>query len=146
MTDPDLPLFVYGTLRDPDVLTLVLGRKDLPVPVPAHLPDHRAVRYPGRDYPGIVPQADASAPGLLLWGLSPADLRILDAFEGQEYQRRPARVMVNGQAVPAALYWPMASIAADAEGWSLEAWASEHKAGFLEREAETLAGLRRAPG
>ena len=61
-----LPLFVYGTLRDPDLLAAVLGRKLRPGGQHmARAPGFRAVHYPGRIYPALIRVPGAAAEGLL---------------------------------------------------------------------------------
>jgi len=82
-------LFVYGTLLFPDVLQAVLGR--VPIMTPASLPGWRAAALPGRVYPGLVPATDGSgrgAAGQVLTGLSAGEWAVLDAFEGDAYDRR----------------------------------------------------------
>ena len=102
-----LPLFVYGTLRDPDLLPAVLGR---PLP-PGSVHDavasgFRAVHYPGRIYPALVRAPGGSAPGLLLTGLTPFERDLLDAFEGEEYLRGTVPVMVGEELHEADAYLP----------------------------------------
>ncbi|MBE0581268.1 gamma-glutamylcyclotransferase family protein [Devosia sp.] len=61
------PLFLYGTLRDPDILAAVLGRtvavRQL---IAATAPDCVAVYFPGRVYPVLLRRPGSAAPGLLL--------------------------------------------------------------------------------
>ena len=45
-------LFVYGTLRDPDVLGAVLGRPATGLNAAA--PGYAVVNYPGRVYPALL--------------------------------------------------------------------------------------------
>jgi hypothetical protein len=57
-----LPLFVYGTLRDPDLLAAVLGRKLRPAGQHvARAPGFRAIYYPGRIYPALIREPGAAA-------------------------------------------------------------------------------------
>ncbi|MET7640063.1 gamma-glutamylcyclotransferase family protein [Streptomyces sp. NPDC005438] len=79
------PVFVYGTLRFPDVLRKLLGR--VPESSPAVLPGWRPAALDGRPYPGLVP-AEGEARGLLLRDLGPGEYRTLDEYEGPEYERR----------------------------------------------------------
>ncbi|QDZ12016.1 gamma-glutamylcyclotransferase family protein [Devosia ginsengisoli] len=136
-------LFIYGTLQDADVLGAVLGR---PVVVAglrrAVAPGFRAVVHPGRVYPALVASGDEAAPGLLLDNLSHLDLAVLDAFEGEEYRRRPISVLVDGVGHPADAYLPLAAISANAPVWSLADWTSVHKPAVLGRETETATALR----
>ena len=77
-----LPLFVYGSLRDPRVRARVLGaRPDLPT-CPAALYGHARQMVPGFDYPFLVPaEADARVEGELILGLADADYPVLDRYE-----------------------------------------------------------------
>jgi gamma-glutamylcyclotransferase (GGCT)/AIG2-like uncharacterized protein YtfP len=141
MTLPSL--FVYGTLRDPDVRTLVLGRPIAPAnALPATAPGHAAVFYPGRTYPALIEAPGGAAPGTLLTGLTADDLAVLDAFEGPEYARRPVEIIVSGTPRTADVYWPAIEIVATAPPWHLGAWTSRHKAAFLAAETRNLAELR----
>ena len=137
------PLFVYGTLRDPDVLRLVLGAMPDPASVLlADAPDCRAVYYPQRTYPALVPLLGATAPGLLLTALTPADLTVLDGFEGLEYSRGGVDVIVGGVRSSADVYWPVATISPEAESWSLAGWVARHKTAFMGTETQRVAELR----
>jgi len=142
MTTANRTLFVYGTLRDRDVLSRVLGR----VPgttLEARAPDCRVVYYPGRSYPALVRgEPGVAAEGLLLTDLNAPDFEVLDAFEGDEYVRGPIEIIVNGALGTADVYWPVAAIAADAAGWSLADWTARHKAAFLATETQSVAELR----
>jgi len=129
LSQPARPLFVYGTLRAPEVLAGVLGRV---VPAgrlrPATASGHRAALYPGRAYPAIVPARAEALPGLLVEGLSDAEIARLDAFEGDEYRRGPLVVDTGGGAVAADVYWPSIAIPDGAPGWTFEAFRREHEA------------------
>jgi hypothetical protein len=137
------PLFVYGTLRDPDVLSLVLGATPDPATViAAEAPDCRTVYYPRRSYPALLPLIGATAPGLLLTALTAADLARLDGFEGPEYSRGPVEIIVSGARSSADVYWPVATISPEAENWSLAAWTARHKTAFMDTETQSAAELR----
>ena len=77
-----LPLFVYGSLRDPRVRARVLGEREELTTCPASLFGHARQTVPGFDYPFIVPaDADARVDGELILGLADADYSILDRYE-----------------------------------------------------------------
>jgi hypothetical protein len=136
-------LFVYGTLRDPDVLAAVLGRPyDMAGAAIARLSGHRVVFFPGRTYPALVAAAGRDAEGLALAALTPTDFAMLDAFEGDEYRRSGASVIVNGLAVQADVYFPRQPIGAAAAEWSFDTWVAKHKAEFLTAERENLVQQR----
>jgi ADP-ribose pyrophosphatase len=63
-------LFLYGTLRDPALLAVVLGEAPGPLE-PARLPGHAAMQVAGDSYPVIVADPCATADGLLLRGVGP---------------------------------------------------------------------------
>jgi gamma-glutamylcyclotransferase (GGCT)/AIG2-like uncharacterized protein YtfP len=83
--DPE-SLFVYGSLLFAEVLLALLDR--VPNRVPASAPGWRVASLPGRVYPGLVRGPD-TASGLLMTDLTPAEWRILDAFEDEAYELRP---------------------------------------------------------
>lgn len=130
-----LPLFVYGTLRDPDILAAVLGRtvssQDL---VAATAPDCAAVYFPGELYPALVTRLGHAAPGLLLMQPTSDDIAALDAFEGDQYRRGPLQATTPAGPVAAEVYWPAITVAPSAIDWTLERWMREHKPGVLSRE------------
>jgi hypothetical protein len=72
--------------------------------------------------------------------MTPEDLALLDVFEGNEYERRPLKVRVEGKLRPAQVYWPLSTIAADAAEWRFEDWRARHGAGMV--AAEGAAALR----
>lgn len=137
------PLFVYGTLRDPDLLAGILAR---PLPADAALaataPGFRAATYPARIYPGLVRAPGAAASGLLLTGLTPFECDLLDAYEGDEYRRDIIPVMVGEELHEAFAYLPAIAIPATAPAWTLEAWQATHKPRILASELATVAALR----
>jgi|GEM_PF-3655614 len=82
-----LPLFVYGTLRIPSVLTALLGQKQISSR-PAILNSVKRLCIQKEVYPGLVEGAWGSlVKGDLLFGLSRQDEELLDRFEGEEYQK-----------------------------------------------------------
>ncbi len=137
------PLFVYGTLRDPDLLAGILAR---PLAADAALaamaPGFRAVTYPARIYPGLVRAPGAAAPGLLLTALTAFECDLLDAYEGDEYRRAIIPVMIGEELHEAFAYLPAITIPATAPPWSLEAWQAAHKPRILATELATVAELR----
>ncbi|KAG8627995.1 hypothetical protein KVT40_003868 [Elsinoe batatas] len=99
----DNTLFFYGTLTFPPILHRVIhgpSNPTFPTPsssyvrtYPALLPSHRRHRVRGADYPAVIPSnPSASVRGTLAVGLTDADVRRLDIFEGEEYDRRKVGV------------------------------------------------------
>ncbi|MEI4470835.1 NUDIX domain-containing protein [Frigidibacter sp. MR17.24] len=74
-----MSVFLYGSLRDPALLAVVVGR--LPEVLPATLPDH-AVRAAGDEaFPQILPEAGATARGLVALGLTGDEIARLAFYE-----------------------------------------------------------------
>ncbi|SFD43265.1 gamma-glutamylcyclotransferase [Roseivivax sediminis] len=118
MTD----LFVFGTLRHVPLLTCVLGRAP-GAAEPAVLPGHRALAVKGEDFPVLAPDPEAEAPGLLLRGLSAAELERMDHYEGSYgYALAPVRVEAVEGLVPAQVYVPQADLPEATGPWDFEAW------------------------
>jgi hypothetical protein len=137
------PLFVYGTLRDPDILTGVLGRPLAPDSLlSATAPGFRAVPYPGRVYPALIRSPGAAAQGLVALGLTSFEHDLLDAFEGDEYRRDRIAVMIAEELHEADAYLPDVSVSQDAPDWTLAHWQAEHKAKVLAGERATANELR----
>ena len=77
-----LPLFIYGSLRDPRVRMHLLGARTDLATRSASLHGYARRMVPGFDYPFVVPaESDASVDGELLLGLTDADYTILDRYE-----------------------------------------------------------------
>ena len=139
-----LPLFVYGTLRDPQLLSAVLGRPLRADAMPvAAAPGYAVVHYPGRIYPALVRRPGAGAPGLALLDLTPFERDLLDAFEGEEYRREIVAIMIGEELHEAHAYMPAITIPAEAAAWTLEEWQARHKAKVLSAEAASADELRR---
>jgi hypothetical protein len=138
-----LPLFVYGTLRDPDLLAAVLGRQlRSGGQHVARAPGFRAVHYPSRVYPALIRVPGAAAEGLLLIDLSPFERDLLDAFEGEEYRRIPIAAMVEEDLFEADAYLPAIKVANAGEDWSLARWQAEHKRRVLDAEVASAIEIR----
>jgi gamma-glutamyl AIG2-like cyclotransferase len=137
------PLFVYGTLCDPDLLAGILARRLAgDAALPAAAPGFRAVHYPGRAYPALLRAAGAAAPGLALMDLTPFECDLLDAYEGEEYRRQLIPVMIADELHEADAYLPVAVMPADAEPWTLSAWQATHKPRALGAERAAVDLLR----
>ncbi len=89
-------LFAYGTLRAPELMQDIAGRR-LPR-CAARLLDHAAYPVRGAAYPGLVPEAGRLVRGVLWEGLDAAALRRLDRYEGALYVRRRVRALTDGGA------------------------------------------------
>ena len=128
------PLFVYGTLRDPEIRNGVVGRslpaRDLR---PARARGWRTVYFPGEVYPALVPAGSAStAAGLIVFGLTVLERKRLDAFEGDQYRVGTLRVESAKGTLDALAYFPAVDIGADAQPWDFERWTFRHRPGAIQ--------------
>ena len=125
---------------DRDVLATVLDR---PVAedemVPAWLHEHRRVRAATASYPLLV-----SSPGLVVGGVvfRPKDDRDdvrIQHFEDEEYAERWLIVhLAGGRRIDARVFFALEALQPTQEPWDLAAWASAHKAAFLEQCREWM--------
>ena len=86
MTHSGLPLFVFGTLMDEDVLKWVSGMDLSELELqPAVANGFKRRQVKGECFPVLVPSAQAKVSGLLIGGLTPLALQRTQFFEGDEY-------------------------------------------------------------
>lgn len=126
---PGDPLFVYGTLRFPEVLIELIGRT--PQLDAAWVSGRRAAALPERVYPGLVAAVGAVTHGAVLSGLTAAEWRVLDAFEDDEYDLVPVFAHVGDRDLPAWTYLWKSEVAA--QDWSVEYFATEHLPHYTDR-------------
>jgi gamma-glutamylcyclotransferase (GGCT)/AIG2-like uncharacterized protein YtfP len=88
------PLFAYGTLMDPEILTAVTGHARRGCP--ARLAGYRRFLVRGTQYPAVVPAMGRRVSGILYRGVSRRDWSRLDRFEGGLYRRQLVRVQIEG--------------------------------------------------
>ncbi|QBG48503.1 gamma-glutamylcyclotransferase [Verrucomicrobia bacterium S94] len=83
-------LFAYGTLMWPEVLESVTGRRI--AGTAAVLRGYRRLRVKGEHYPVVVPSSADCVEGVLYCGLTMQEFRLLDDFEGDQYDRIEADI------------------------------------------------------
>jgi gamma-glutamylcyclotransferase (GGCT)/AIG2-like uncharacterized protein YtfP len=118
-------LFVYGTLMVPEVIR---GVCDYQQPgESAVLDGYRRRVVAGEVYPAIVPDPDEQVSGRLYRGLSSRQTQLLDAFEGEMYQRRTVSLRIAAGIVAAEAYVLRDAYIRylSAELWSLEAFLTD---------------------
>ena len=124
-------IFVYGTLRDEQVLSAVLGH-EVAITIPARLPDHAPLLVKGEAYPMIRPAQGEAADGMILCQLPQADVDMLDKFEGDEYERTAALVYAaDGTAHEVYIYKDLHGKDDDGN-FDLEYWQHHLKDEFIE--------------
>ncbi len=136
-----MQFFFFGLLSDPEILNLVAGR---PVPgdpfPPARLLGHRLVHMRRETFPVLVAAPGRQVPGVLVDGLTEADVGRILFFESVEYEPRPVAVDYNSDTLEALAFATTAHALPDQEPWTFEDWRTRFKAHDL-REAELWMSL-----
>jgi len=83
LTEGPAAMFAYGTLQFAEVLRALLDR--VPVLTPGAVAGWRAAALAGRVYPGLV-QANGEVTGVLITGLTSAELHLIDEYESGPYE------------------------------------------------------------
>lgn len=128
-----VPLFLFGTLMDLDLLTYLLQRPvDVGDLMPATIHGFRRARASGASYPVLVAEPGGMVAGRLLRRMTNCDIARINHYESEEY-RAECRVVVTGEGVetPAWVYLGLDHLAPAAEPWSLAEWRAVHKPGFF---------------
>ena len=135
-------LFFYGTLRHVPLLELVLGRARTGLDISeASLADHGVYAVRDQIFPLIAQASGEVATGLLVRGLSPADLAALDFYEGGfDYALRPITVRLSsGEEAAAQVYFPAPGQWQPTGAWDLQAWIAQSGAVTLRAAEEVMA-------
>ena len=142
----NLPLFVYGSMRDVEVRSLVLGRTPPALRTePAWMPGAAAAVVPGESYPYLVSVEGARACGELVHGLDERCLDRIVFFEGDEYAFVECEVeRAGGERVAAMHFGGVAIAQAPVVAWSLRRWQAREKPAFLSMTREYMALWPRA--
>ncbi len=128
--DETHPLFAYGTLRDADILRLVVKNSDHLILQPAVLPGWRAVFWRGRSYPGIIPSPGATVDGAIISGLTATDWQNLASYEGAAYRLEICHPSFQGKIHPAWVFKPCRRRDLTTRPWTLDGWQRLHKNNF----------------
>lgn len=124
---PELPLFLFGTLRDPALFAVVFGRPQEGLACrPALLPGHAAMRVEGADFPVLVAAPSCRQPGLLVAGLGPEEIGRGVFYESSGYRLAPVRLRAAGRAVAARAFLPTGRLPVSGERWRLAPWQRRH--------------------
>jgi hypothetical protein len=132
-------LFFYGTLLDPDVRSLVLGRFVAPEElVPAVLPHFRRIYVAGRSYPMILPHRGGAVDGVVATCLTRDDLARIALYEGDGYRLERQMVVpvnpqgrANDERFAAWIYRSRPATRPSAREWRLSVWQSKEKASYV---------------
>lgn len=145
-----MKLFFFGTLMDPEVREIVMGRSMPDDAVePALAQGFRRVFVAGRHYPMLLPHASGWVDGLLVSGVDPESLHRLQVYEGWEYSLTPMRVRTqSGRTVMAHVFMCPPHIKPEKKDWRLDRWQMRHKRHFLPKTQAMMERAARlnAPG
>lgn len=125
-------LFAYGTLELPELLRALTGQTYQSMP--ALLQEHRRAMVRDRGYPAVTPARAAALRGRLYLDLSEASWRIVDAFEGDEFERRSVVVLDSrGERIPAQVYVLRQGLnhLLTSEVWDMRRFRKQHFARYL---------------
>jgi len=138
--------FFYGTLLDPDVMALVIGRRLPPSAfVPAILPGHARRRAKGATYPVVVRDVADQVSGVVVGGLTSCDVARLTVYEGPGYRIARLKVLVGGKLATVSVFEPIvARLQPSTSPWNYALWKGRHKRPFVGRLRLALGGQRRA--
>lgn len=137
-----MPWFFFGTLLDPDVLRLVLGRELPPERRrPATLWGFRRVVVRGESYPALRAEPGARVDGMLVEGLSADQRRRVLYFEGEEFTPQPQTVVCAGETLSALVFVATDATPLDRRDWRLANWQRDHKTDFLPMARDWMTSL-----
>lgn len=127
-------LFFYGTLLDPHIAELVLGRPLRSCrPLRGTLDDYRAVLVAGKPFPGLVAQPGMSAAGLLVHGITPEEMEKLVRYEERVMygvETHPIRTE-DGATHTAKVFMPRRRVPLTDIPWDLDTWRRRNKRAYL---------------
>ncbi len=125
--------FFYGSLRDLDMLSVVLGRTLHPdESASAVLEDHRLVKAHEEEFPLAVPAPGFQVNGIVFTtGISEDEQRIR-FFEDYDFELTTCHPVLSGGIKVEALFCGVPTgVEAEESEWDFEEWRRRHKHGFL---------------
>jgi hypothetical protein len=122
-------LFFFGTLQDPDLFALVIGRPMAALAAqPATLLGRQSRKVKGESYPILVPHPDGRVDGVLVEGFTGDELDRMQFFESDDYALQPVIVaLADGSQAEAQIYASTGALEDAGEPWHLEAWQATEK-------------------
>lgn len=137
--------FFYGTLCHAPLLDVVVGRAVLAEP--AELPGYRVHWAKGHAFPLMLAQPGAVARGILVRGLSAAEVARLDYYAGGfACLTRDLAVTAGGGAGTARVYFAESGRWTPGQAWLLADWQARHGAEVVAtaRDVMALCGVKPA--
>ena len=132
-------LFFFGTLRDRELLDIVLDRPVAGEEMrPALAPGFTIRRLQGQAYPHLVEETGAHAEGIV-FDATVEELKRLAYFEEAEYGLAPIRVETDGGPLEASYYRATGKVTPGDGAWDFEQWQRECKPVATEAARELMA-------
>lgn len=140
------PMFFFGSLRDRELLEVVLDHKvgdaDL---LSGWARDHAAMALAGEEYPYLADVAGRRAEGVIVRNLSERDVERLIYFEEAEYGLSPITVDTSDGMLDAVHFATTGKLAPEDRPWDFEVWKSKHRAVAIEEARELMAHIDITP-
>lgn len=116
-------LFFFGTLRDEDVLRIVLGSGfEHMVMQPGHLTHYRLELVQDEDFPMLVPDDFSYVDGVVVSHLTESDLDRINYFEDIDYVLKPFEIHCGNVMETAHVYVATDEIQPSGTPWHYEEW------------------------
>jgi hypothetical protein len=123
-----MQFFFYGSLRDRQVLAIVIGRAIDGLRIEAatiHGFARRRVR--DKSFPILVPLSGGRAEGVLVTNLTQTDIARLQFFEGQQYVLVALPVECGGKQLSAQVFLPTDRLQAEETPWDFDSWVESER-------------------
>ena len=132
-------LFFFGSLRDRDLLDLVLNRTvgDTDI-TDAWIDGFIAQTAGGEGYPYLAPQDGKRASGVLVSGLTTDDMARLEYYEEAEYGLTPITVETGSGPIQAQYFKATDRLKSSDDIWDLGTWQTAEKPVAMEAAAELM--------
>lgn len=135
-----LPFFFYGSLQEPELLSIVLGRPaDARALVPATLPGFEIRKVAGEAFPCLSPRTGGQAVGAIMDGVSEDEAARIIFFEDEEeFDLRPVTVETEDGPREARSFFPRPFLSPGG-GWSFGEWQATDRPLMIECAREIMA-------
>lgn len=140
------PMFFFGSLRDRELLEVVLDRAVAdPDLSNGWVVDHAALQMQGEPYPWLAKVAGARAEGLVISWLTASDIRRLEYFEEAEYGLADISVETASGTIEAVHFATTGKLPGKDQPWDYERWQRESRAIAIEEARELMAHIDITP-
>jgi nudix-type nucleoside diphosphatase (YffH/AdpP family) len=139
-------IFFYGSLRDHELLEIVLGRRVDPSHLePARADEFATLRLATEVYPMLIPAADRQADGVVVRHITEVDIARLAFFEEAEYDLAPITITCASGQCEAHYFRATSKPAGSTEYWDFAAWRRDHRGVAIEATREYMHHFGRLP-